>query len=430
MRGMRVKRFLKALAVALPLSCSAVISHSGAYAQAPGMPSAEPQALAERQRKLAELLARAVPASRIPEMLAELRFAMREMYLPAMRDMLNDPEYAKLDPDGMRKLAVMLPVVEYGLRAADELDPVSAEYRDTVIQDIARLQAKYATDQEIGYLGELLDLTATRKAFNTVYALSRFLTGYNQEDIRSSKDMMASMRKWTFGGGQGSPLLQPGAPVPSREKVTKAEAIMSDLMRVSRIDDMVSEVVGFTRNVVLQVDGLKPEEAEAVRTGLEQFEFYYNLMKPMALGAAPSGLAAVMTEEQLRQYHLVVLSPVIAKSFNLLHAFVREATSFSKQDIKEFRILAEKGESAKAQHEQTPEAQAQMNAEWEALGEKWRAQVMNRLSADTKQGLEKAVTEFNVLIAEEAAKRQEEQGEDGGSDALPDLGPLLQPRQL
>jgi hypothetical protein len=427
-RGMRVKRLLKATAVALPLSFSAVVPQYGAFAQESGLPSAEPQAVAERQRKLSELIVRAIPASRIPEIYAELRYAVRELYLPAMRDMLNDPEAAKLDPEGMRKLALVVPLLDYGVRAAQELDPVSAGFREALVTDIAGLQAKYASDEQIRFMGELLDIAATRKAFNAVYALSRFITGYNQEDVRASREMMTAMGKWKFDS-QSNPFLQKDKALPSREKVAKAEAIMTDLMRVSRVDEIVSEVVGFLRNVVLEVDSLKPEEIESVRAGLEQFEFYYNLLKPMAVGAAPSGMAAMMTEEQLRQYHLMILSPVMAKSFNLLHGFVREATSFTKQDIKEFRMLAEKGEAAKESWENNPEVQARMNAEWEALGNKWRERVMGTLSPDTRQGLENAVAAFNAMVAEEAAKKEED--EDG--DAVPDLapiGPLLQPRQL
>jgi hypothetical protein len=424
----RVKRFLQAMAVALPLSVGAAIPQSGAFAQGAGLPSAEPQGLAERQRKLTDLIARAIPASRVPEMYAELRYAVRELYLPAMRDMLKDPEAAKLDPDGMRKLALVIPLMDYGVRAAQELDPASAGLREALIADVASLQAKYASDEEIRFMGELLDIAATRKAFNTVYALSRFLTGYNQEDVRSSREMMTAMGKWKFDG-QSNPFLQKDKAVPSREKVAKAEAIMTDLMRVSRVDEMVSMIVGFLRNVVLEVDSLKPEEIESVRAGLEQFEFYYNLMKPMAVGAAPSGMAAIMTDEQLRQYHLMILSPVMAKSFNLLHGFVREATSFTKLDIKEFRALAEKGEQAKEKWDDNPETQARMNAEWEALGDKWRERVMSALSPDTRQGLEKAVADFNVMLAEEAAKDAEEEDGDADPDLAP-LGPLPKPRQL
>jgi hypothetical protein len=423
-----VKRFLQAMAVALPLSVGAAIPQSGAFAQGAGLPSAEPQAIAERQRKLTDLIARAIPASRVPEMYAELRYAVRELYLPAMRDMLKDPEAAKLDPDGMRKLALVIPLMDYGVRAAQELDPASAGLREALIADVASLQAKYASDEEIRFMGELLDIVATRKAFNTVYALSRFLTGYNQEDVRSSREMMTAMGKWKFDG-QSNPFLQKDKAVPSREKVAKAEAIMTDLMRVSRVDEMVSMIVGFLRNVVLEVDSLKPEEIESVRAGLEQFEFYYNLMKPMAVGAAPSGMAAIMTDEQLRQYHLMILSPVMAKSFNLLHGFVREATSFTKLDIKEFRALAEKGEQAKEKWDDNPETQARMNAEWEALGDKWRERVMSALSPDTRQGLEKAVADFNVMLAEEAAKEAEEEDGDADPDLAP-LGPLPKPRQL
>jgi hypothetical protein len=406
-------RLLRAIAVALPLSFGVLMPGSPPIAQEQALPSAEPQAVAERKRMLTEIIVRALPASRMPEIYADLRRAFSELYLPALRDLLNDPDSAKRDPDTLAKLTAMLPVIDYSLRAASELDPVLAASREELIGDIAAHQAKYSSKEEIGLFSEFLDAPATRKGFNAIYALSRCLTGYDQDDIRNSKEISAWMKDWKFDA-KANPFAQPDMPPPGPGKVAKAGAVVNDFLRVSRLDDMVSEIVNFMRNVLLEVDALKPEEAAMVQAGLQQFEFYYNLGKSMAVAMAPSGLAAALTDEQLSQLHMMILSPVMAKSFNLIYTAVREGTSFTKQDITEFRQLVEKGERASEKWQRNPELQAQMNAEWESLADRWRDRFQNSLSPDTRQGLETSVAVLQALIAEQEAKRKAEQGEEEG----------------
>ena len=112
----------------------------------------------------------------------------------------------------------------------------------------------------------------------------------------------------------------------------------------------------------------------------------------------------------------MILSPVMAKSFNLLYTAVREGTSFTKQDIAEFRRLAAKGEAVGEKWQHNPKLQAQMNAEWEALAEKWRQRLENSLSPDTRQGLEAALTTFNALVEDEAKKKKKEAAENDDDD--------------
>lgn len=410
-----MKPFLKAVAVVLPLSLAALTSGSAPHAQEQALPSAEPQAVAERQRILAEIIARALPASRLPEIYADLRYALGELYLPALREMLSDPETAESDPETLARITAVVPVIDYALRAASELDPVLSASRAEMIADIAAHQAKYSTADEIRLMGEFLDTPATRKGFNAIYAFSRFITAYDQNDIRASKEMSAWMKDWKFDA-KANPFAQPNMPPPPPGKVAKAGAVVTDFLRVSRVDDMVADIVNFMRNVVLEVDALKPEEADMVRAGLQQFEFYYNLGKSMAMAIAPSGLAAVMSDDQLGKFHLMLLSPVTAKSFNLLYSALREATSFTKQDITEFRQLAAKAEAAGEKWQDNPELQTKMNADWGALADKWRARLEAGLSPETRQGLETSVATFNALLEEEAKRKKEESGEDEEQD--------------
>lgn len=412
-----MKALLKAIAIALPLAAGVLMPDAPIFAQEQAMPSAEPKAVAERKAMLAEIIARAVPASRLPEIYADLRYALAEFYLPALRDMVSDPGAANSDANTLAKLSALAPVIDYTLRAAKELDPVLAASRGELIEDIAAHQAKYSSQEEIRLLSEFLDAPATRKGFNAVYALSRCITGYDQADMRSSKEISAWLKDFKFDA-KANPFAPSDQPPPAPGKVAKAGAIVTDFLRVSRLDDMIAEIVGFTRNVVLQVDALKPEEAAAVRGGLQQFEFYYNLGKSMAVAVAPSGIAAALTDDQLNKFHLMVLSPVMAKSFGLIYGAVREGTSFSKQDITEFRHLAEKGEKASEKWQRNPELQAKMNAEWESLADKWRDRFENSLSPDTRRGLETSITVYQSLVAAQEAKKKadEEEEEDDEDD--------------
>ena len=406
---------LKAIAVALPLSMGALIPGSAAVAQEQaqepgkeqakqqGMPSSEPKAVAERKRLAADIVVRALPASRLPEIYADLRYALGELYLPALREALNDTASAKRDPETLAKLAAIVPVIDYALRAAGELDPVIAASRDELIGEITDYQAKYMSEEEIRFAGEILDTPATRKGFNAFYALSRYLTAYDKEDLRASREMSAWMKDLTFDAATNP--FTPNMPPPPPARVAKATAVVTDLMRISHVDDMVADIIAFTRNVVLEVDALKPEEVEAVRGGLQQFEFYYNLGKSMAVAVAPSMIAAALTDEQLGKLHLMILSPVMAKSFTLLYTAVRESTSFTKQDIGEFRRLGEKGEVISAKWERGPEVQAKMSAEWDASTAKWRGRLEAALTPETRQGLETSVAVLSALMAEEEAKK-------------------------
>jgi hypothetical protein len=58
---------------------------------------------------------------------------------------------------------------------------------------------------------------------------------------------------------------------PPRERVAKAQAIVTDFMRISRIDDMVGEITRFSREVVLNVETLEEAQRTEVREGIEKF---------------------------------------------------------------------------------------------------------------------------------------------------------------
>jgi hypothetical protein len=318
----------------------------------------EVPALSPKEKRVVTLLEETFYASRTPQIYADLRYAFGELYLPIMKQKLAE-DNPKVDPEAIESLRLAVPFIEASLQAAEELEPALEEYRAAMFADVAALLARHMTEDEIAMAERMMRTPAARKSFNVLYAFSRLMTGYSAEDIRQSQELSDWMTELKFDFKENNPFTDKNAPPPPRERVSKAEALVGDFLRISRIDDMVADVVRFTREVALQVDTLKPEERESISAGLQQFEFFYNLGKSMAIAVAPSGIASALNDEQLGKFHLLILSPVMSKTFGLLHNVIREGTSYTKQDISEFRGLADEAEKLKS--DDSPEKQAQMD---------------------------------------------------------------------
>lgn len=416
-------RYLKIMAAALLLAFGVLALPPVVLSQNQSLPPAGPQALAERKVKLSDLIARTLAASRVPEVFADLRNGVEQLYLPVLREMLGDPARADLEPETAERLTVLVPLLDYGLRALRELDPNTAAYRDAFLGDIVNLFAEHISDQEIRSASELLGTAAMRKGFNAFYAFSRLLTGYDQDDIRSSMKLSAWMKGLKLKL-EGSPHLAPDAAPPPREKVLKAEAIVADFVRVSQVEGMIADILAFMRNVVLNVQSLDMDQKTAVRGAVEKFEFFYGLGMSTATAMVPSGLAIALSDEQLEQFGTMVNSAVMAKSFNLLRSFVGEATSFTVQDLTELQRSFEEVEAARADHPHSAEGMARLKAGWEALIASWRERLLYSLTPDTRQGLEKAFAEFRALAEREEQEKQQNDAPFGPPRQRPGLVPL------
>lgn len=352
----------------------------------------------EKERQLREVIAEALPASRLPEVYADLRRVLRDAYLPSIQDATKEGATGKPEFDAqlIPNLDKIISLLQYSLRAADEAEPFLNQHRDEIIGDFARLQAKYLTLPEIQTLAELLNLPVLRKLFNAVYAGSRLFTDYTYDELRSYHDMTAWFRELNITT-ENNPFTKPDAHAPSPEAVTKAQGIINDFLRVSRLDEMVEKVTRFMKDVQLQTNLIPQAQRETVRTALENFEFFYNLQKSMMLAVGPSALAAMMNREQLDKLHLLVLAPVTAKSFRLIDEFVREATSFSKDDIASVQKFADDAEQKGLFKERSAEDKARLEAEMQTLGESWRDRVMASLTPETREGLERSIAAIQEL---------------------------------
>jgi hypothetical protein len=390
---------VKAAALSLGLLFAVVMLPALAQDQGPGENGVS---VGERQQIAASLIGETVKASRVPEIYADLRRAIATLYLPYMKEQLAEGEFSQLGPDVREQFEAVSRLLDYSLRAAEELEPVWVENYEAMIGDVAGLLAEQGTGEQLRLAGEMLRTPAARKGFSTLYAYSRLLTAFTIEDVRQSKAMSEWMKDLKFDA-ENNPFTNQEMTPPPRERVAKAQAIVTDFMRISRIDDMVGEITRFSREVVLNVETLEEAQRTEVREGIEKFEFYYNLGKSMALAVAPSSLATALDDDQLAKFHLLVLSPVMAKTFGLFHDLIREATSFTSRDISEFSALAEEAEEAK--EPRSPAEQRQAKAEWEALAAKWRDVFESRLSPETRAGLEQALEDLQALAEDRKRER-------------------------
>jgi hypothetical protein len=166
------------------------------------------------------------------------------------------------------------------------------------------------------------------------------------------------------------------------------------------------------RDVQLQTDLVPEAQREEIRAGLEKFEFFYNLQKSMVMAVGPSALAAVMNRDQLEKLHLLVLAPVTAKSFRLIDEIVREATSFTKDDIADMQKFKMESEKRGLFKERGAEDRARLEAAAKALGETWAERIKGSLTPETREGLERS-----LKAMEDIAGSKEKAIEDEGGDA-------------
>lgn len=409
-----MRQCIKALAIALPVALGLLLPLSsvggGAFAQI--------EDTTEKERRLRGVISEALPASRLPEIYADIRRVLREAYLPSMRDAAKGDTAGKpeFDAEMMQHLGKIISLLHYSLRAGDEAEPFLNQHRDEIIADIARLQAQYLSPAEIQALDELLDLPAMRKVFNAVYAATRLITDYSYQELRSYYQMTAWFRELDITA-ENNPFTKPDARAPSPELVAKAQGIITDFLRVSRVDEMVAKVTRFMREVQLQTDLVPEAQREEIRAGLEKFEFFYNLQKSMVMAVGPSALAAVMNRDQLEKLHLLVLAPVTAKSFRLIDEIVREATSFTKDDIADVQKFKAESEKKGLFKERGAEDRARMEAAAKALGKSWGERIKGSLTPETRDGLERS---FKAM--EDIAGSKEKAIEDEGGDDTPAPG--------
>jgi hypothetical protein len=407
-----IKGFSSMLRILKPVALCCVLALPAAgsvwlYQPAPvlaqGSPSAEKQRLAER------LIEQTLTIARIDDIYAEIRNAVRALYLPYYEGFPRKLRERGADPDQIEKAEAFTRFLNYAVTASDELEPVLERRRDEIIADYAAVFARHMSNEQLDLVEEALQTPAARKLGNIVYAYSRILTGYNRTDFRSLDEVVDLALDLDIKLGDNP--LEPGdGPPPSPESVDKAGAIVADLLRVSRFDDIVADIVAFGNNTVLKLDSLEASERTEIRNGLQQIQFYYNLAKSMAVAVVPSALANSASLEDLDKLHRIVLAPIVSKSFDLIYDLVRESTSFSAFDLNTMKRLGDRGEELE---ELEPGDKKQAEEEFEAVGEKWAEILKDSLTPKTRLGLERSIDELSGMAEE--GERQIRQRGGGGS---------------
>jgi hypothetical protein len=358
-----------------------------------------PEAPADTELKNAArgLIEDALKASHAAEIFADLRRTLREVYIPAFRDMVQGGMPGVPDPDAKTaaQLAKLLTVLDYVRKAGDELDVALSENREAMISDAAGQIAKTAKPFEIKDVQDALNLPVVRKGLDAFYAMTKLVTGFSYQDSRTFSEFSA----WASRQNLDLQSALPGAPssgaVPDKRKIAKAQALVNDLLLVSHVDEMVADVKRFVRDVYAETAPMSEEDRQDLRGQADQFEFLYNVQKSVALAAAPSVVAAALSDEQLAAMHGFVRSPAFAKAFDLLRDAVRAGTAFTKEDILEAQKAFEKLEkNAKLREKKDDEPDERAKAEWDAMIEKWADIIGNRISPETRSGLERSIEDL------------------------------------
>ncbi len=383
-----------------PIVPALFLAFAGAFAPvslAQDKPPAEIQADPEVKRGARGLIEEALRASHAAEIFADMRRTLREVYIPAIRDLVQGtmPGVPAPDAKGAEAMAKVLTFLDYVRKAGDELDIALSENREAMISDAAEQIAKTAKPVELQDIRGILELPAMRKCLDAFYAISKLVTGFSYEDSRTFSGFSA----WANQQDLDLQHVLPGAPgngqaVPSKSKIAKAQAFVSDLIANSHIDEMVADANRFIREVYAETAPMSEEERDEMRGQADQFEFMYNMQKAVVLAAAPSVVAAALSDEQLAVLHGFVRSPAFARLFDLVRTAVKSGTAFTKEDILEAQKSFEDLEKKAKLRERSTADQDKAKAEWDALAEKWTGILKNRISPETRSGLEQSLEDL------------------------------------
>ena len=359
----------------------------------------EQAAVDPRAKQIAQnLIEEALQLSHAAEIFDSFRRTLRDVYMPVMRGMVQGdyPGVPEADVATASALAKMLTFMDYMRKAGDELDVALTENRGAMVSDFAGQMAKAADSSELTDARRLFDLPATRKTLDAAYAMSKLVTGFSYEDSRTFSEFSAWARNLNLDINQVMPGNNNNSSkaVPSGRKVLKAQTFMNDLMRISHVDEVVADAESFARDVYAETIPASPEDREKLRHDVDQYAFMYNLQKAVVIGIAPSVIAASLTDEQLETLNGYLHSPAFAKAFDLLRAAVKSGTAYTKEDIleaqKAFKDLDEKSKLRSA------EDREKAKAEWSALIDKWTDTLKEKISPETRRGLEQSLDDLQL----------------------------------
>jgi hypothetical protein len=390
---MRIKAFIFGLLAIF----GAGIAGVGVAQDAP--PQAQTPVNPEVKLSAQNLIEKGLQLTHAAEIFADLRRTLAEVYIPVMRELVQGgyPGAPEADAATAAQLAKMLTFMDYLRKGGDELDVALSENRSAMISDAAGQMAKTLNLSEISDVQRMFELPAVRKSLDAFYAISKLVTGFTYEDSRTFAEFSAWANSLKLdlpqavAGTLGNPKT-----VPSAKKVMKAQALMDDLLKLSHLDEMVSQVQRFAKEVYVETAPMSDEDREEMRGKIIQFEFMYNMQKAVVIGVAPSAVAAALSDEQLATLHGYLLSPAFAKAFDLLRNAVRAVTAYTKEDILQVRAAVEDLDRKAKLGERSAEEREQMQQEWQALIDKWTETLKNSISPETRRGFDQSLEDLQL----------------------------------
>lgn len=363
-----------------------------------GRLAAQPVNAEDRRQAARDLISQFLLLSRSPEIYQDLQRSVRQVMLPILNDMLSGdwPNQAAMhDPLAREAIGKLRNFFDHLLRASAEIQGALAENRDELISDIANLMARHMTLVQINDAKKLLSMPAMRKLFDTIYAISQLHTNFTYEDAHKLAQLTAWMEELdlndavTAAPSEGTDF--------SPEKMALAQNAVSELLRVSRLDDMVADIRRLLEEIAKAAPAIDAN-AKITHELIAQLMAGYEMQKAVLIAAAPYMLASALTEEQLLKFQILVRSPVMAKSFRLLDDAVRNATSFTAEDILSLQDFAEdlkqRGLSGESR---SIDQQRAFERETDALIEKWREILLAGIAPETLDGLQRSFRDLQGL---------------------------------
>jgi hypothetical protein len=398
LRLLIVAPFLAVLACLSPVTLADDQPAAGGQPAIKDQPAVEAQPDPEVKQAAHALIEEVLRLSHASQIFDDLRGTLSKVYIPAVRDLVvgNTPGIVAPDEKTAEKLAKLLTFLDYVRKAGDELDVALSENREAMISDAASQIAKTAKIADIDDIRATLKLPAVTKGLDALYAITKLLTGFSYEDSRT----FTAFTAWADRQNLDLQLALPGMPrngadvVPPKQRIAKAQALVNDLMSISHIDEMVADANRFVGEVYAETAPIPETERQELRDQAQQFEFLYNVQKAVVLAAAPSVIAATLNDEQLAVVHGFVRSPAFAKLFGLLRNAVKAGTAFTKEDILEAQKSFENLDNKAKARDGSQAEQDRARAEWDALTEKWKEILKNRISPETREGLDRSLEEL------------------------------------
>jgi hypothetical protein len=338
-----------------------------------------------RKQAAAAIIRKLVDLSQAKLIFKEMRTTLREVSIPAMKESIqgNFPVSPQAGFEIYEQIARALTFFTYLDRASDEFETAMAANSDAMIEDAAGILARYHGDGQISDLEQLASLEATRKAFQTLYATSRLMTGFSLEDARAFAALNAWASQQLRPGASpfAMPLPKDRSASPSVEKMVKAQALVTGALRISRIEEMVQRLIGFVRDVYVPSAGLSPDERQKLLDRVQELELSYTMRKGIMLALAPVLIASYFNDEQIETLSAFVKTPAFSRLSSLYFDLIQTGTSFTPNDISDASGLLKR---------MKPEKSPETEKAWNDYYDRWSKIIYEGISPEIRAGLEKS----------------------------------------